>query len=66
MKKSISRSDFNFQFAGYGHYKVTFTSAKTGKKFTTTTSNMPIIDATKNSESPLIKDLNSLKNICKY
>lgn len=62
---SISLSDFSFEFAGYGHYKVTYTSPATGKRFTKTTSNMPLIDATKNSESPKKKDLNELKAYCK-
>jgi len=66
MKTTIQLSDFHFQFAGYGHYKVTYTSPKTGKKWTTTTNNMPLIDATKNAESPKIKDLNDLKRLCKY
>jgi len=52
-------------FSGYGHYKVTYTSPKTGKQFTTTTDNMPLVDATKNSENPKVKDLVHLKNICK-
>ena len=65
MKTKISITDFTFQFAGYGHYKVTYTSPVTYKKFTTTTSNMPLIDATKNSDSPKVCDLNQLKRICK-
>ena len=62
----ISISDFSFSFAGYGHYKVTYTSPVTGKKWQATTNNMLLIDATKNSESPKIKDLNQLKSMCKY
>ena len=65
MKNTISLNDFTFKFAGHGHYEVTYTSPKTRKKFTTTTSNMPLIDATKNSDSPKIKDLNELKKLCK-
>lgn len=65
MKTKISLSDFTFRPSGYGHYKVTYTSPKTGKEYTTTTDNMPLIDATKNSDSPTIKDLNSLKAVCK-
>lgn len=61
----IQLSDFTFRFAGYGHYKVTYTSPVTGKEWTTTTNNMPLIDCTKNAESPLKKDLNHLKNVCK-
>ena len=65
MKTTIKLSDFSFQFTGYGHYKVTFTSPKTGKKWQRTTNNMPLIDATKNEDNPKIKDLNILKYFCK-
>jgi hypothetical protein len=65
MTTTISLNDFTFKFAGYGHYTVTYTSPKTRKEFTTTTSNMPLIDATKNNDSPKIKDLNKLKKLCK-
>ena len=58
-------SNFTFKFNGYGHYIVTVTSAKTGKEFTATTSDMPLIDSTKNSDNPKQKDLLKLKNICK-
>lgn len=57
MKNQISISDFNFQFAGHGHYRVTYN----GK--TVTTSNMPLIDATKNSDKPKKKDLITLRNL---
>jgi len=63
--KQISISDFSFQFSGYGHYKVTYQSPTTGKKWTKTTDNMPLIDCTKNADEPLIKDLNILKRMCK-
>ena len=65
MKNQISLTDFTFLFAGYGHYKVTYTSPKTGKQWTTTTNDMPLIDATKGAEQPKIKDLLALKSVCK-
>ena len=65
MKNQISRSDFQFLPSGYGHYKVTYTSPATGKQWTAITNNMPLIDTTKNSESPKKKDLIALKEICK-
>jgi hypothetical protein len=65
MKNSISISDFRFQLSGHGHYKVTYFSPVTGKSWTGTTSNMPLIDATKNVESPKKVDLNALKRFCK-
>lgn len=65
MKNSIHISDFKFQFSGYGHYKVTYTSPVTLKSFSITTSNMPLIDSTKNETEPKKCDLLELKRICK-
>jgi hypothetical protein len=65
MKNSIKLSDFDFTFAGYGHYKVTYTSPITGKEWTATTSDMQLIDATKNADDPKIKDLVELRKLCK-
>ena len=65
MKNQISLTDFTFLFAGYGHYKVTYTSPKTGKQWSKTTTDMPLIDSTKNSDIPKIKDLKTLKLFCK-
>lgn len=65
MKNKINLSDFIFKFAGYGHYQVTYTSPVTRKEFTVTTNNMPLIDLTKNSDDPKIKDLEQLKRLCK-
>ena len=64
MKTKIT--DFTFITAGYGHYKVTYTSPVTGKQWTKTTNNMPLIDATKNADEPKRKDLNELKRLLKY
>lgn len=58
-------SNFKFEFSGYGHYKVTYTSPKTGKQWRTVINNMPLIDATKNADNPLQKDLKHLKTLCK-
>lgn len=65
MKKQISITDFTFEFSGYGHYKVTYTSPKTGKQFKTVVNYMPLIDATKNADIPKVKYLNHLKRLCK-
>lgn len=32
MKTKTQLSDFNFQFSGYGHYRVSYTSPATGKQ----------------------------------
>lgn len=65
MKNNISITDFDFQYSGYGHYIVTYTSPNTRKKWAKSTNDMPLIDDTKNSESPKIKDLETLKRVCK-
>ena len=61
----ICISDFSFIISGHGHYKVIYTSPKTRKTRETVTSNMPLIDRTKNSESPKRIDLIHLKSLCK-
>jgi len=58
-------SNFNFQFSGYGHYKVTYTSPNTGKNWTKTINDMTLIDATKNEDYPKQMDLKRLKKIIK-
>lgn len=63
---TISIYDFKFERAGCGHYYVTYTSPVTGKEWTMLTSDMPLIDATKNAEYPKVSDLNVLKRMCKY
>lgn len=65
MKKSISLSDFRFTFVSYGRYEVTYTSPVTLKQFTFQTTDMPLIDATKNNDSPKKCDLKVLKSMCK-
>lgn len=61
----ISISDFSFIPSGYGHYRVIYTSPVTGKAWTATTRDMPLIDATKNSDDPKVSDLVKLKKVCK-
>ena len=61
MNRKIKKSDFRFQFAGYGHYKVTYKSPRTRKEWTKTLDDMSIIDATKNEDFPLQSKLEELK-----
>lgn len=61
----MKKTDFRFEVVTYGHYKVTYTSPKTGKQYSAITNDMPLVDATKNTENPKIKDLTTLKKICK-
>lgn len=65
MTKKIERTDFRFLLTGYGHYKVTYTSPVTGKQWAVTINDMTLIDATRNTEEPLKKDLEILKRKCK-
>lgn len=65
-KKSITKSDFQFQFSGYGHYKVTYQSPITLKMWSKKINDMGIIDLIKNEDSPKKVNLISLKNIVKY
>lgn len=65
MSTKIEKSDFTFLFAGHGHYKVTYQSPKTGKKWTKTINDMPLIDATKNEDFPKRKILEVLKKAVK-
>lgn len=59
------KTHFSFEFAGSGCYRVVYTSPKTGKQWTVKTTNMSLIDDTKNAEAPKRKDLNDLKRVCK-
>ena len=65
MKTRTSIYNFNFQFSGYGHYRVTYTSPATGKQWNTIVNDMSLIDATKNADEPRRKDLEVLKRLCK-
>ena len=65
MTTTISLSDFRFKPSGYGHYTVTYTSPVTGKSWTATTNNMPLIDLTKNADEPKRKDLEMLRKLVK-
>lgn len=62
---TISKNDFRFAQTGYGHYDVYYTSPKTGKVYGCNTTDMTIIDETKNEDNPKIKNLNTLKAMCK-
>lgn len=60
-----SKYDFTFLPAGYGHYRVTYTSPATGKEWQTVINDMELIDAVKNNDKPKRKDLEMLKWLCK-
>ena len=62
----ISINDFKFEWCGYGHYKVTYTSPNTCYNWSRVTNNMRLIDSTKNEGAfAKKKDLNDLKRFVK-
>lgn len=61
----ISICDFSREYVCAGHYKVTYTSPMTGKKWCALVTCMSMIDATFNAEKPKRKDFESLKRFCK-
>lgn len=63
--KTSQITDFRFKKTGYGCYNVTYISPVTGKKSDCTTTDMRLIDATKNSDNPKQNDLETLKKLCK-
>jgi hypothetical protein len=65
MKNIISKYDFKFNQCGYGQWYVTYISPATHKEWKSYTTDSILIDATKNTDFPKIKDLNHLKKICK-
>lgn len=65
MRTKTNLSDFRFELAGYGHYKVTYTSPTTGKQWSRTVDDMSMTDDTKNADEPKRKDLDRLKQFIK-
>lgn len=63
--KKISIYDFSFYLIGHGVYRVCFESPITRKRWHAVITDMSIIDATKNSDNPKVKDLIALKRACK-
>lgn len=58
-------TEFKIQFISYGHYRVIYTSPKTGREWSRVTDNTPLIDAVKGVEDPRQKDMEMLKKLCK-
>lgn len=65
MANKISKTDFVFLTPGLGRYKVTYTSPNTGKSWSIHIDDMTLIDVTKNAETPKVRDLEALRNLCK-
>ena len=64
-RNKIHITDFTFEFAGYGHYKVTYKSNSRSRHWIKLITDMTIIDKTKNAEDPKTVHLNTLKKIVK-
>lgn len=62
----LSINDFRFKPTGYGRYEVTYTSPKTGKQWKASTTDMMLIDDTKNADEPKQVDLRRLLYIVKH
>lgn len=62
----LSIYDFRFKPTGYGRYEVTYTSPKTGKQWKASTTDMMLIDDTKNADEPKQVDLRRLLYIVKH
>ena len=62
----ISKTDFTFLPSGFGHYKVTYESPVTHKKWTAIIDIMEWVDKVHHDESPKVKDMNELKWIVKH
>lgn len=56
---------FFFKFESSGHYRVIYTSVKTGRTWSKLITDMTLIDATKNAERPKRKDIEHLKRCVK-
>ena len=62
--KANDLSKFSFAFAGYGHYKVTYTTGR-GDYWRALINDMMSIDRTKNVEWAKVDDIKHLRNLCK-
>ena len=62
--KANDLSKFSFAFAGYGHYKVTYTTGR-GDYWRALINDMMSIDRTKNAEWAKVDDIKHLRDLCK-
>lgn len=61
----IAKSDFQFIPSGFGHYKVTYTSPNTGKKWKATLTSVEL-EFVLYADKPKVTDLDALKWYCKH
>ncbi len=57
---------FDFKFAGHGHYKVRYTTKKRGDSWVSMVNDMTLIDATKGAEEPTQRDMIALRRHLMY
>ena len=63
--KANDLSQFTFQFAGAGHYYVTYTTERRHDYWKALITDMTIIDATKNAEWAKADDIKQLRDMVK-
>lgn len=59
-------SAFTFKQAGYGHYKVIYTTPIRRDYWVATIDDVTLIDATKNIEYPKAVSITALRSVAKY
>lgn len=64
-ERAIHRSDFSFARANGGGYYVTYTSPVTFKCWATHETDMALIEAVKETDSPRLCDMEELRRRCK-
>ena len=63
MNTKLSLANFSFKQSGYGHYYVTYTSCGGRIVRSALINSMPLIDCTRNSDSPTQYNLNRLRSV---
>ena len=62
--KANDLSQFRFNFSGYGHYRVVYTTPSKRYMYIVTINDMTVIDATKNAEYAKLDDILNLRRMC--
>lgn len=63
--KANDLTGLQFEFAGSGHYKVTYRTPVRGDFWVNTITNMPLIDAILHSDWAKLEDIKTLKHLVK-
>lgn len=62
--KANDLSQFSFNFSGYGHYVVTYTTPSGRYMYRVTINDMTLIDATRNAKWAKLEDIKWLRYAC--